>query len=175
MATTGKQLSSFARLRSRIVIEGYGPLDLIDRISAAPWRPCVPFGLNFSGISLGGMALSDRADRICPQQYRITVESIPDGEAFTVEGFQIPQLLDSLWLAPQPITFAGEELADDYVGDAAAYRVTIQQCTPHDSLFTAKSRRTAEGQALPEQPIAPPLHADVHALIRSRTPAQCAA
>lgn len=120
----------FEHSASRLVLEGYGPHDLIKRISASPWLPCAPSGRNFSGIALGELVLADRPDPLCPEKYQITVETVPMGDSFTVEGYQAPHLFDSMRLTARPCTFAGCVLMDDYVGDVTAYRVTVDRLSP---------------------------------------------
>lgn len=115
---------------TRFVLEGYGPRDLISRVKTSPWLRCLPSGRNFSGIALGGMVLADCPDSLSPNEYRITLEAVPTGDSFTVEGYQTPHMFDSLRLTTRPCTFSGCELISDYVGDVTAYRVTVERLAP---------------------------------------------
>jgi hypothetical protein len=111
----------------RLVIEGYGSPDLIDRLRASTWVPCLPSGRNFAGLALGEMVFADRPDPLCQDKYQISVETVPPGDAFTVEGYQTAHLFDSLRMSAQPCTVAGSILREEAVGDVTAYRVTVER------------------------------------------------
>src|SRR5262245_14712122 len=111
----------------KVVVEGYGLLDLVERVRQTPWTACIPVGKNFSGIVLGEWVLTDTPDVLYSEQYRITLETVPQGAKVTVEGYQSRYLLDEIRKDPHALTFAGSCLVDDYSGDVKAYRATIER------------------------------------------------
>lgn len=108
------------------VIEGYGPPDLVDRVRQAAWTACVPSGKNFAGINLGGSVLTDTPDEFCPVKFRVTLETVPRGDKFIVEGYHSQYLLDNLRRRYRPTTFAGCSLLDAPGDDTKAYRATVE-------------------------------------------------
>lgn len=110
----------------KVVIERYGPLDLVDRLRKSPWTACKPSGKNFSGITIGRWVLTDTPDMLCSEKYRVTVETVPQGGKFTVEGYQSRDLFNDLRRDSRTVTFAGCHLIDDYIGEVKAYRATIE-------------------------------------------------
>jgi hypothetical protein len=114
-------------LIKKVAVEGYGPPDLVERVSEAPWTVCIPEGKNFSGIVLGEWVLTDTPDALCSEKYRVTLETVPRGAKCTVEGYQSRYLLDAIQTDSHPITFAGCCLLDDYSGEVKAYRATIER------------------------------------------------
>ena len=111
----------------KVVIEKYGPLDLVDRLRKAPWTACMPSGKNFSGIALGKWVLTDTPDVLCSEKYRVSLETVPRGDKFTVEGYQSRHLFDDVRRDSRAIAFAGRYLIDDYIGEVKAYRATIER------------------------------------------------
>jgi hypothetical protein len=91
----------------------------------------MPSGKNFSGIALGKRVLTDTPDALCSEKYRITLETVPQGDKFMVEGYQslyLPlYLLDDIRRDSRSITFAGRYLIADYIGEVKAYRATIER------------------------------------------------
>jgi hypothetical protein len=108
------------------VIEGYGPPDLVERVRKAAWTACVPSGKNFQGIVLGDYVLTDTPDEFCPVKFRVTLETVPRGDRFTVDGYHCRYLLDSIRKRSRPTTFAGCCLSDAPIDDAKAYRATVE-------------------------------------------------
>jgi hypothetical protein len=113
-------------MMGKVVIERYGPPDLVDRLRKSPWTACKPSGKNFCGIAIGRWVLTDTPDTLCADKYRITVETVPRGDKFMVEGYQSRDLFNDLQHDSRAITFAGCHLIDDYVGEVKAYRATIE-------------------------------------------------
>ncbi len=111
----------------KVAIEGYGPPDSVDRVRKAPWTVCMPSGKNFSGIALGKRVLTDTPDALCSEKYRITLETVPQGDKFMVEGYQSLYLLDDIRRDSRSLTFAGRYLIADYIGEVKAYRATIER------------------------------------------------
>jgi hypothetical protein len=111
----------------KVMIEGYGPPDSVDRLRKAPWTMCMPSGKNFSGIALGKRVLTDTPDALCSEKYRIILETVPQGDKFMIEGYQSRDLLDDIRRDSRSITFAGRYLIDDYIGKVNAYRATIER------------------------------------------------
>ncbi len=111
----------------KVMLEGYGPPDSVDRLRKASWTACVPSGKNFSGIALGKWVLTDTPDALCSEKYRITWETVPQGDKFMVEGYQSLYLLDDIRRDSRSITFAGRYLSEDYIGEVKAYRATIER------------------------------------------------
>jgi len=110
----------------KVMIEGYGPSDLVAQLRKAPWTACMPSGKNFSGIALGKWVLTDIPDALCSEKYRITLETVPHGDKFMVEGYQSRYLLDDIQKDWRSIAFAGRYLIDDYIGEVKAYRAMIE-------------------------------------------------
>ena len=111
----------------KVVIEGYGPPDSVDRVRKVPWTVCMPSGKNFSGIAMGKWVLTDTPDALCSEKYRIILETVPQGDKFMVEGYQSRYLFDGIRMDSRSITFAGRYLIDDYIGKVNAYRATIER------------------------------------------------
>jgi len=111
----------------KVMIEGYGPPDSVDRLRKAPWTMCMPSGRNFSGIALGKWVLTDTPDTLCSEKYRIILETVPQGDKFMVEGYQSLYLFDDIRMDSRSITFAGRYLIDDCIGEVKAYRATIER------------------------------------------------
>ncbi len=111
------------------VYEGYGPLDLIERVRKAGFVKCVPDGQNFLGMNLGGYALTDTPDDLAPIKYRVTLAAVEAKDKFVVEGYCFKDLLLAVEKG-EPVwgktTFAGEELKDFPEVGTRLYRVTIE-------------------------------------------------
>jgi len=110
----------------KAVIEGYGPLDLIDRVRNAAWTTCIPSGRNFEGIVLGDCVLTDAPDEYCSIKFRVTLETLPSGDNFTIEGYNSWLFLDSIHKGSGPTTFAGCWLTNAPNDKAKPYRVTVE-------------------------------------------------
>jgi hypothetical protein len=67
------------------VIEGYGPPDLVDRVSNASWQTCAPSGKNFRGISLAGLLLTDSSDVFLPVRFRVTLKEVVQRKQVVVD------------------------------------------------------------------------------------------
>ena len=108
------------------VIEGYGPPDLIERVRNATWATCARSEKHFTGISLAGCLLADTPDRFYPVKFRVTLEEVPQGDRFIVEGYNDLYLLDNIRGNYRPTTFAHCRLGDAFIDDTTAYRATIE-------------------------------------------------
>ncbi len=94
----------------KVVIEGWGSLDLLKMVKRASWVPSNPYGRNFMGLSLAGNVLNSTPDDQAPVKYRVTVEAVERGEKFAVDGYSFPNLLMEIVKSVPlvfSITFAG--------------------------------------------------------------------
>ncbi len=118
-----------------IVIEGFGPTDLIEQVRKLGWMPCVPSGKNFKGMSLGGYALTDPGDHLCPIRYEVTLETsgTEKTEKLVIAGFSYRDLLmgvqegEPTW---GKTTFAGHELLKEEKPGTKLFKVTIKAVKP---------------------------------------------
>ncbi len=108
------------------VIEGYGPPDLIERVRNAAWTACAPSEKHFTGISLAGCLLVDTPDKFYSVKFRVTLEEVPQGDRFIVEGYNDLYLLDNIRRGYPPTKFTGRRLGDAPTDDTTAYRATIE-------------------------------------------------
>lgn len=114
----------------QIVLEGYAPSDLVAKLAKAPWVSVIG-GKNFGGIDLGAFALAEPSDAHCPIKYRISIQQIPDGPQFQVEGFCYQDLLEHIANESFPVVFDGRRLEDrsfaELRNDESAFRAIIQK------------------------------------------------
>ncbi|MBI3335643.1 MAG: hypothetical protein HY001_04050 [Candidatus Portnoybacteria bacterium] len=112
----------------KLVIEGYGPPDLIILLRNAIWEPCLPSGENFKGIAFGNLVLAIPYDPYCPIRHCVTVQDIPQGRVFRVTGYQSENICETIRNGAS-LTLAGHYLVDpplNKIGNLAPYRVIIE-------------------------------------------------
>ena len=113
----------------KVIIEGWGSLDLLKIVKRASWVPSNPCGRNFMGLSLAGNVLNSTPDDLAPVRYRVTVEAVEKGEKFIVDGHCFPDLLMEM-MGYLPIafsvSFAGQKLIQKPNKETRFYRVTIE-------------------------------------------------
>ena len=77
-------------------------------------------------MSLGGYALTDTPDDLCPVKYHVALEAVETGNKFIVEGYCFPDLLMAVEKGERPTTFAGQILMKKSKKGTRFYRVTIE-------------------------------------------------
>lgn len=80
---------------ARVVVVGYGPPELFQRLNRVEWVPVASGVKNFGGISIARWLLTYPRDDGYPVKYRFTLEAGQD-EVFEVEGYSVPTLLDEM-------------------------------------------------------------------------------
>ena len=105
----------------RVIIEGYGIPDLIERVENQVWISCGNGGANFKAIMFGVMVLTRPPDSICPTRFRVTLVLLPCGRTFNVEGFQTQTFCTSIIVSMNDpffkITIDGCEICDLTIDD----------------------------------------------------------
>ena len=112
----------------KIIVEGYGPSDIIERLRNAAWEPC-GMGKNFRGIEFGNRVLAKPSDPYCPLSHQVTVAVIPGGPHFQVQGYSFENLCDGVQNGSLKLILAGCSLVDpplSEIGDLTPYRVIIE-------------------------------------------------
>ena len=110
-----------------IILEGYGPADLVAQVRQADWKKTFPMGKDFTGLSLAGARLSDTPDALCPVKYQLTLENISGEERIVIEGYHADYVLENIRWRYAPTTFASHELSTDPSGDTIQYRATLER------------------------------------------------
>jgi hypothetical protein len=80
---------------AKVVVAGYGPPDLLERLKRSQWVSCGDGAKNFEGISVAQWVPTDQKDRGYSVRYRFILRA-EQGRALEVEGYSIPTLLDEM-------------------------------------------------------------------------------
>lgn len=85
-------------MQSLVVVEGYGPPNLVDEVRNVQWVLLLPEGSQFTGIDLKGFFLVSDPSLISSQKYRAIFFEVPrgSGDEFTITGYEDPHLLEHL-------------------------------------------------------------------------------
>ncbi len=110
-----------------VILEGYGPSDLVERVRQAGWKKTFPAGKDFTGVSLAGARLSDTPDALCPIKFRLTLENASGSERVVIEGYHAEYMLENVRRRYEPTTFVHHELCADPSADTTAYRATLER------------------------------------------------
>lgn len=110
-----------------VILEGYGPSDLIESVRQAGWKKTFPIGKDFTGVSLAGARLSDTPDALCPVKFRLTLESTSGSEHIVIEGYHADYVLENVRRRYNPTTFAHHELCATPSTDTIEYRATLER------------------------------------------------
>lgn len=114
-----------------MIVEGYGPEDLIMAVRSSIWLPSSPNGEHFTGIDFKGHLLMTVPDSYYPQKYRAIFFEVPrgSGDEFILDGYQIEQLLEHLnKVSVIPVSFGDHSVILSSINNLydKAYRLLLE-------------------------------------------------